>query len=229
MNWIDFAVIGIVIAYALIGYARGFVFSVFKVISIFVSAFLSIQVYPYVSKFLISIVHLDKTLKGMIFENLDKIITPEQLAKTNPVTDIIHSWSMPKPIEEMVMNGMSVQVGQMKQNVVENISSSLSVAGVNIISIIAVFAIVSFALIFARSILEGIASLPVFAQINRAGGFAFGILEGIIVIYIGFAILTIFSSSKDLQNIFTAINTSLVAKQMYANNMLLLWAFGAKK
>ncbi|MGE5328845.1 MAG: CvpA family protein [Deltaproteobacteria bacterium] len=229
MNWIDFAVIGIVVAYSLIGYARGFVYSVFKVASFFVSAFLSIQAYPYVSKLLISVMHLDSTLKKMIGENLDKIITPEQLAKPNPVTGIIESWSLPKPIEEMVMNGAAVQVGQMKQSIVENISASLSIVAVNLISIIAVFAIVSFILIFARSILQGIASLPIFAQINRAGGFVFGILEGLIVIYIGFAVLTIFSSSKDMQNIFSAINTSLVAKQLYANNILILWAFGGKK
>jgi len=227
MNWIDFLVIGIVIAYAFIGYARGFIFSVFKVASFFVSAFLSIQVYPYVSKFLISM-HLDKTLQGMISENLSKIITPEQLAKPNPITDIVQSWSLPKPIEEMVMNGVTVQVGQIKQGIVESMSASLSVVAVNIISIIAVFAIVSFVLIFARNILEGIASLSIFKQINRAGGFAFGILEGIIVIYVAFAILTIFASSKDLQNIFTTINSSLIAKQLYANNLLLLWAFGAK-
>lgn len=229
MNWIDFAVIGIVVGYAMIGYARGFVYSVFKVASFFISAFLSIQIYPYISKFLISVVHLDKTLKEMINANLEKIITPEQLAKANPVTDIVQSWSLPKPIEEMVMNGVAVQTGQMKQSIIESISASLSVAGVNIISIIAVFAIVSFALIFARSILEGIATLPVLKQINRAGGMIFGTLQGLIVLYLVFAVLTIFSSSKDIQNIFAAINTSLIAKQLYTNNLLLLWAFGAKK
>jgi len=229
MNWIDFVVIGIIVAFAFIGYARGFVFSVFKVASFFVSAFLSIQVYPYVSNFLISVMHLDNTLKSMILKNLDKIITPEQLAKSNPAADIIQSWSLPKPIEEMVMNGATAQVGQMKQSIVENISASLSVVGVNIISIIVVFAIISFALIFAKSILQGIASLPIFAQINRAGGLAFGIVEGLIIIYLVFAVLTIFSSLKDLQNIFAAINSSLIAKQLYANNVLLLWAFGAKK
>jgi len=229
MNWIDVLVIGIIIAYAMIGYARGFIFSVFKVASFFVSAFLSIQVYPYISKFLISAMHLDKTLQGMISQNLNKIITPEQLAKPNPITDIVQSWSLPKPIEEMVMNGVAVQVGQMKQGIVESMSVSLSVVAVNIISIIAVFAIVSFVLIFARNILQGIASLPIFKQINRTGGFAFGILEGIIVIYVAFAILTIFSSSKDLQSIFATINSSLIAKQFYANNLLFLWAFGAKK
>ncbi|MGE5473246.1 MAG: CvpA family protein [Ignavibacteriales bacterium] len=229
MNWIDFAVIGVIAAFALFGYTRGFVFSVFKVASFFVSAFLSILAYPYVSKFLISVVHLDKTMNGMISENLKKIITPEQMAKPNPITDIVQSWSLPKPIEEMVMNGATVQVGQMKQSIVETISASLSVAAVNIISMILVFAIVSIALIFARSILEGIAKLPILAQFNRVGGLAFGVIEGLLIIYIGFAILPIFSSSKDMQNVFSAINTSLIAKQMYANNLLLLWAFGGKK
>lgn len=229
MNWIDFVVIGIIAAFAVIGYSRGFVLSVFKVASFFVSALLSILAYPYVSKFLITTMHLDKTMKGIITENLNKVITPEQLAKPNPVTDIVYSWSLPKPIEEMVMNGVTVQAGQMKQGVVEAISASLSAAVVNIISIVLVFAIVSIALIFAKTIIQGIASLPVFAQINHVGGLAFGIIEGLIIIYLGFAVITVFSASKDMQNIFSAINSSLIAKQLYANNLLLLWAFGGKR
>lgn len=236
MNWMDYVVIGIIVGYAFIGYARGFIYSVFKVASFFVSALLSIIAYPYVSKFLISTFHLDEKFSGFFTENLNKLITPEQIANTTgteQVTTLISSWGLPKPIETMVTDNLAAQAsqtaGQFKQGVTAAIGASLSVAAVNIISIIAVFAIVSFALIFARNILQGIAKLPIFKQINRTGGFIFGTLEGLIVIYIGFAILALFSSVKDMQNIFGAINSSLIAKQFYTNNLLLLFAFGAKK
>lgn len=231
MNLADIIVIVVIALYALVGYAKGFVFSVFKVASFFVSAFLSILAYPHVSNFLISSVKLDQQFKESIGENISKIITPEQIAKgagTQPVTDMLNSWGIPKPIENMIVDNLAVQVSNSKESIVDVLSSSLSVIAVNIISIIAVFIVISIILFFARNIFEGIAKLPIFKQVNKVGGLIFGGIEGLLIVYIVFAILSVFVSFKDLHDVFATINSSVIAKQMFANNLLLIWAFGKK-
>ncbi len=231
MNWMDYVVIGIVIGYSFIGYARGFVYSVFKVASFFVAAFAALKFYPYVSNTMVSVFHLDAAIKDVISKNLAAATSQNQIEQglgSDTAISLIGSWNLPQPVEAFVVKNLSVQASQVAGNIVESLSGSLSMVAVNIISIIVIFAVVSFALIFVRSVMEGIARLPLFNQINRAGGLAFGMLQGVIMIYIGFAILTLFAATPEMQGIFTAINSSIIAKAFYSNNLLLMWAFGGR-
>lgn len=232
MNWVDFTVIGIVVGYSLIGYARGFIYSVFKVASFFVAAFMAMQFHPYISKVLISAIHLDVTMKDMIARNVGKVIDSGQIEQgigANAINGLVNSWGLPKPVEEMVYKNVSIQANQLAGGLVNSLSESLAIVAVNIISIMIIFAVISFVLIFVRNLSEGIAKLPIFKQVNRAGGIVFGALQGIIIIYIAFAVLTLFASSQELKNIFVDINSSVIAKVFYTNNLLLIWALGGKR
>lgn len=231
LNWVDYLVIGLIIGYALIGYARGFIYSVFKVASFFVAAFMALQFYPFVSKILISTIHLDVTLKNIISQNIIKVLTPDQNGQgpgEGVAQNLVSTWGLPKPVESMVVENLSVQASQAAGSIVDSLSQSFAVIAVSIISIILVFAVVSFVLIFARNLLEGIAKFPLFKQVNRIGGVVFGVVHGVIIVYIAFAVLTLFASSQEFRNVFADINSSVIAKNFYTNNLLLLWAFGGK-
>lgn len=231
MNWMDFVVIGIVIGYALIGYARGLVYSAFKIASFFIAAFAAMKFYPYISKLLISPMHLDVILKEAFSKNMMNAVGTGQIgqsAGTLAANNLIGSWNLPQPVQDVIVKNLSVQANQVAGNLVDSLSSGFSVIAVNIISIIIIFIVVSFALIFVRSILEGIAKLPILNQVNRAGGLAFGLLQGVLIIYIGFAVLTLFASSQDLRGVFAAIDSSVLANNLYNHNVILIWAFGGK-
>lgn len=231
MNWVDYVVIGIIFGFAMIGYARGFVYSVFKVASFFIAAFASIKFYPVVSRILMAGLHVDLIVKDMISKNLvSNVYLGETSRKVGmeAVKDLVWSWGLPKPVEDIIIQNVSLKISNVAINVPEALSTSLATIIVNIMGIIIVFALVNFILIFVRSFLMGIAQLPIFKQINRLGGLTFGFLEGLIIVYVGFAILTLFSASSDFKPIFTSINSSVIAKQFYTNNLLLLWAFGSK-
>ena len=231
MNWIDFVVIGVIVGYAFIGYAKGLVYSVFKVASFFVAAFISMQLYPAVSKLLISTFHLDQTIRLVISDNVSKILTSEQIQSgvgAEGAKSLLGSWQLPPPMQEMVVKNLSVEAGKVAGNIVDGLSQSFSVVAVNIISMIIIFMVVSFLLIFVRGLLEGAANLPFVRQINRLGGTIFGMLEGVIIVYIACAVLTLFASSQELKYIFESINTSSIAKGFYTHNFILMWAFGGK-
>ena len=231
MNWIDFVVIGMIVGYAFVGYARGLVYSVFKVASFFIAAFISMQFYPAVSKLLIATFHLDKTISGAISSNVQKFLSAEQIQTgvgAQGAESLLGTWHLPPPMEEMVAKNLSVEVGKVAGNIADSLSQSFSVVAVNIISMIIIFMVVSFLLIFVRGLLEGAANLPFIKQVNRMGGTIFGVLEGVIIVYIVCAVLTLFSSSQELKYIFEGINTSSIAKGFYTHNFILMWAFGGK-
>jgi uncharacterized membrane protein required for colicin V production len=240
MNWVDYTVIGLIGVYALVGYMRGFVYSVFKIVSFFISIFISLKFYPVVSKFIVSVLHLDTTINTMISKNLQHTIsttgqthgqTSQKIAET-----VLNSWGLPDQMQGFIlknfMNNAAQTAGNIAGNVAKSTANALSQsftdAAINIISIVVVFIAVSIALLFARALLEGIAKLPIFAQINKGGGLIFGTLQGLLIIYIIFAIMTLFTSSLEARTIIKDIHTSQFARYFYDNNLLLIWAFGKR-
>lgn len=240
MNWVDYAVIGLIAVSAIVGYTRGLIRSVFKIASFFIAGFLSMQLYPAVSQILIKTFHLNDKMMGIISENLSKLATSDnfkqavamnqaqQPIKMEDLNGLLGSVHLPKTIETMVTNNLAVQANNIAGNMIDSLSRSFSTVVVNIISIMLIFAIITIALMFVQTLLEGIASLPVLNQINHAGGIIFGALEGIIAVYVVFAILTLFASSQFMQDVMTNVNSSTLAKGFYNNNLLLIWAFGKK-
>ena len=240
MNWVDYAVIGLIVVSALVGYKRGLIRSVFKVASFIIAGFLSMQLYPAVSQILIKTFHLNDKMMGIISQSLKNIATTDnfkqamamnqsqQPIKLEDLNGLMGSLHLPKAIETMVTKNVTVQANHIVGNVVDNLSRSFSTVVVNIISMMLIFAIVTIALIFVQTLLEGIASLPILNQLNHAGGIIFGALEGVITVYIVFAIMTVFASSIFMQDIMTNLNASVLAKGFYNHNLLLIWIFGGK-
>jgi len=55
MNWLDVAVLALIGVFAIIGLSNGFIFSIFRLVSFFISIFLSLKLYPFLSSLLIKI------------------------------------------------------------------------------------------------------------------------------------------------------------------------------
>jgi hypothetical protein len=109
------------------------------------------------------------------------------------------------------------------------VSELLAGVVIDVISLILLFILIRFGLIFVRFILKGIAKLPVFKQMDKLGGIAFGAIEGLLLLYIIFAVLTIFHSSVQVQGIFDAIDSSTIAKYIYQHNFIVDWMFAGNK
>lgn len=198
------------------------------------------QFYPIVSEMLIKNFRLNDKMMGIISQNLGKIVGGDNLrqavtmnqasqsVKIEDLNSLIGAWHLPKTIETMVTKNLSIQANNIAGSVIDSLSRSFSTVIVNIISMVLVFLTVSFALMFIGTLLDGIASLPLFNEVNHLGGIIFGCLEGIIVVYVVFAILTVFASTQWMQDVMANINSSSFAKSFYNHNLLLMWMFGGK-
>ena len=79
MNWCDVVVISIIGIFVLIGLKNGFIFSIFRLASFFISVFVSMKFYPVVSAFLVKI-GLHEKIQASILKNLlqqKQVLAPE--------------------------------------------------------------------------------------------------------------------------------------------------------
>ena len=83
------------------------------------------------------------------------------------------------------------------------------------------FIIVRIALILLKFVAEAIAKLPIIKQCNKAGGLVYGAIRGMFMIYIFLAILFLVMSVNNSGTIANMINSSIISKVLYENNLLL--------
>jgi hypothetical protein len=114
-------------------------------------------------------------------------------------------------------------------SIMDKISDVLTHVVIDILSLVLLYIAIRVGLIFIRFILQGIAKLPVFKQMDKLGGFAFGATEGLLTIYIIFAVLMLFVSAPAFKGFFEAVETSAIAKFFYQNNFIVDWMFPADK
>ena len=60
---------------------------------------------------------------------------------------------------------------------------------------------------------------------DKAGGIIYGLLEGLVIVYIGFAILSFISPMIDSTEILSAVNQSAIGSNIYNNNIILKLIF----
>ncbi len=233
MNWSDLVVVGLIVGFGFIGMKKGFIFSIFKLVSFLVSAFISIKFYPFVANIL-SKTSLYGKIQTSIYDNLmlqqgakgAGVSSMAQNAATDAVMDNLH-------LPDFLRNTVLSKVGDVSKKIpvseiMEKISTALTDVVIGLISLIILYILVRIGLTFLRFLLQGVAKLPIFKQMDKLGGFAFGAVEGLLTIYIVLAILMIFQASPKFNGVFEAINTSSVAKFFYQNNFIVDFMFPDK-
>lgn len=231
MNWSDLLVIGIIVFFGFIGIKNGFIYSIFKLVSFFVASVLSVKFYPLVSNI------IDKTF---IFTNIKSGILKNLLLQKEAQSGIVNKGAQTAAgsvVDGLKLPGFLKEAikGQLaKENVMnlvdlsaimDKISDVLTHIVIDILSLLLLYIAIRIGLIFLRFILQGIAKLPVFKQMDKLGGFAFGAVEGLLTIYIIFAFLMLFASAPAFRVFFEAVETSAIAKFFYQNNLIVDWMF----
>jgi uncharacterized membrane protein required for colicin V production len=109
--------------------------------------------------------------------------------------------------------------------IMDQVSNQLAHMVIDIISLVVLYIVIRIALAFAKVIIQAIAKLPIFKQVDKLGGFAFGAVEGLLTIYILFAVLMLFHTNPQFKAVFEALDNSVVAKFFYQNNFIIDWMF----
>lgn len=190
------------------GYKKGLVNVVFNLCAVLVAIVVTFILYKPVSTLVIENTQLDETIKQTIIE---KGITQKKETKVEEGS------GLDKYIEKYAQDAIT----DAKNNVVESVADTITNNAVNIIVAIALFIIIRILLIFAKALAEALAELPIIKQFDKLGGVLYGIIVGLLAIYIVLAIIFFIVSINGIDGLSDAIDSSIITKYLYGNNMIL--------
>jgi len=230
MNWADIVILAIILASAWFGFRKGFIYSMFRILSFFVSAILAVKTYPYMAKILTQTPMYDK-IKTTIFNKLliqQQAQTPtlDGQAKQAAADAVISNLKLPSFLKDTIVKGVPNLSSLVDLNkIVDAISTQLTGIVIDIMALIIIYLIIRIGLFLFRHLLQGIAKLPVFKQLDKVGGLSFGAIQGLLTVYILLTVVMLFNSAQAFKGIYEAIDSSTVAKYFYENNFIVSWMF----
>ena len=102
----------------------------------------------------------------------------------------------------------------------EQLADVISMKAVNIIVAIVLFIIARIAVILLKTVLEGIAEVPIIKQFNQIGGIGYGILKGFLLIYILVTLLFFVNAIVGNNKVSAVVEESFITKVLYENNII---------
>jgi len=223
MNWTDIAVLIIIVVFMIIGLKNGFLYSVFRLLSYILSVIFAIKFYPVLSSMLQKTVIYTNikaaVVNGIIKQQSDNISTiKERTAQT-----IVDGLKLPSFIKDSILENVAKKDIFGVQKILDAVGSEIAMLVINILSVILIYVIIRFVLVFARVIIKTIARLPVFKQLDKTGGLVLGAIEGIFIVYIICAVLILFSAFPKFASTIDSIEGSQLANYFYQNNFIVSW------
>ena len=199
----DIVLIGIIIISTFIGYKRGLVNVIFNLCAFLIALIITIFLYTPITNFVIENTEFDEKIESVIIE---KGVTNQDETSTE---------------QGFLDNYVSQSITDTKNDIVKSSATIIAQKVIGILVAIILFIVVRIILLFAKALINGIANLPIIKQLNEIGGLVYGILMGLIIVYVILAVLYFIISVNNTGTIANAINTSIITKILYSNNIIL--------
>ncbi len=223
MNWTDISVLVIIVVFTFIGLKNGFLYSVFRLLSYILSVVFAIKFYPVLSAMLQKTV-IYANIKASVISGILKQQSADGVSlQERTAQSIVDGLKLPGFLKESILENIGKKDVLGFQKITEAIGTEIATLVINILSMILIYLIIRFGLIFARVIIKTIAKLPVFKQLDRAGGLVLGAIEGIFIVYILCALLILFSAFPKFSSVIDNIQESRFASYFYQNNFIVSW------
>jgi len=189
------------------GYKKGLIGVAFNLCAFLVAIIVTWILYNPVTNIVINNTEIDDGIKNAIIEK-GVIKQDEKKQEENKVNEYIGQY-------------ITTPITDATNNVVEETAKVISEKIVAIGVAIVLFIVVRIALILLKFVAEAIAKLPIIKQCNKAGGLVYGAIRGMFVIYTFLAILFLVMSVNNSGTIANIINSSIISKVLYENNLIL--------
>ena len=211
---IDIIIIAFILLSTFLGYKRGLIGAIFKILSFLIAIIITILLYKPVSNLIIEKTTLDDVIYQTIYDKIssEKLEQPEESQQES---------DLPEVVQNYITDGIQGAVDEARDSVSAVIAQNLTGSIINFISILAIFIITRIILLLAKAIFEAVGEIPVIKQLNEVGGIAYGLLRGIFLIYVVLAILSFLLPLMDQTLILGYINESVLTKFFYQNNVIL--------
>ena len=222
INWVaiggilvDLVIISMIISSTYWGYRKGLVGVIFKVLVFIVSLLIVFVLYKPVSNSIIKNTEIDEKIAEVIRSNLEGTTLSDgqllQASESNFSTGVVN----------LINSFVSESINQEKSDAVGYVSVELSYFIVRVGTMLLLFMLSKFFLLFIRFAAELIANLPFIKMFNKSGGLIYGVIKGFLLVYLILAILSVISPLVSSWGIMNAVEDSYLGSTMYNNNIIL--------
>ncbi len=212
MNLMLIIVLGIIILNALIGRKVGLIKIVFSLFSFIVALTLTVWISPSINGMLKN----NESFYQKTSQKVEDMLFKGNEEKTEQ-EDIIEGLPLPKSIKESLQENKAKQEANIKSYVVDHVTGIV----INALAFVLTFVIVFIALWVISIALNIISKLPILNQLNKMAGLLVGGLQGVIIVWILFVLLTVFSGTELGKSAIGQINDSIILSFIYNKNFLL--------
>ncbi len=210
MNYIDAAVLVIIVFSCFQGYRRGFIKTLFDTLGVIVAFFLSKQFYYLMEDFL-----MDNT---KLFSRVHDFI--ERKSSVNFIESMDKLFNLPAELQNILSN--IIKTGDLTQaDTFQVFVNNISIIVVRSISFIITLLIIYVLLVVLSNLINIIFKLPVLNMTNRIFGAATGLVKGAIILYIIFALASPLIGFMQENGIAKDVLSSESSKIFYDNNIIL--------
>ena len=222
---LDAILIAVVIYLVAASAKKGFIRASRSIVALLLTAVLLTSLQPVVLNFLQQS-PLGDNIKLMVSKNVTKTYEKENLPQDTVTTDteqsllICEALSLPSFLSDSIESSIK-QMSEIKNNVMEVITDSISLLILRLISIILLFLAVRLFVFLILKLLESLFGLPGLKTINRTLGAAIGIFNAMLAVYLICGAVSLLTPMDKLQAVQTVIDSTYVLKYFYHNNLLM--------
>jgi len=228
MNVLTIIVLIIFLVFILNGYRKGFIR---KFASMFFFIAASMLVYlatPHISSFLKNYTPVYKVIEDKCEQAFltDEGNAEEETSQLEQIK-FIENLEIPEVLQKQLTsnNNKTVYENLAVESFKNYIVSYLATLILNIISYVVTFILVSVILRLAIKALDVMAKLPIIHGINQFLGLFLGLLQGVLVVWLIFLVITIFSSTSTGRQLLLMVSESPILTFIYDSNLLLKFLF----
>lgn len=212
MNWLLIIVIGIIVLNAFIGRRVGLVKIIFSLFSFITALILTVWISPSINGMLKN----NETFYEKASQKVEDMLFKEQ-TETTDENDIIEGLPLPKSIKESLHENKEKQVSNIKLYITSHVTDIV----IKALAFVLTFVIVFVGLWIISIVLNIISKLPILNQLNKLAGFLVGGLQGLIIVWILFIVITVFSGTELGGTASSQIESSMILGFLYEKNFLL--------
>lgn len=219
MNWVLIVVLAVLAAFTLVGMYRGIIKMIFSVVSLVGTLIAVFILLPLITGAVKDDTKVYESIQAIVEEQ----VLPEDMFKLKNESEIIDSLDFPAAIKDMLRENNTAQkyaelgVSTLRDYMINYISDLIF----NVVMFVVSFLIVFIVLRIIFGLISVIAKLPVLNEINRLAGAAAGFVMGLALVWLAFAVITVFGSSALSKAVFDAVNDSTLLAFIYEKNFIM--------
>ena len=222
--WDGVLILAIVIC---IGFSvnRGFIKASKSILAIILTAVLLSSLQPLVFQ-MVQGTAISEKVRGAVSDNISQAYKKKQLPEDTDTTDkdnteiILDTLAFPSFMKSSIQSTISGMT-EIKNNVMEVVTDSVTYMILSFISIVLVFLLVRVFVFLILKLLEGLFELPGLNTINRVLGGVIGVINSLLIVYIVCGAVSLFTPVDKLAIVEETVNNTYILKYFYENNLLM--------